>query len=107
MAVTKVLKNLPEWNLGDLYSGPDSAGFKADLLMAEKLAGEFATAYRGKVTGLDGVGLAKAISAYEQLSDLGWCYISHDRFKCEEHNHEWCHQRCYQLIHTRQLNHNC
>ena len=71
MAVNNALKNLPEWNLGDLYSGPDSAGFKADLLKAEKLAGEFATAYRGKVTGLDGAGLAKAISEYEQLSDLG------------------------------------
>ena len=71
MAVNNALKNLPEWNLGDLYSGPDSAGFKADLLKAEKLAGEFATAYRGKVTGLNGAGLAKAISEYEQLSDLG------------------------------------
>jgi oligoendopeptidase F len=70
MAVA-ALKNLPEWNLADLYSGPDSALFKIDLAKAEKLAVQFASDYRGKVTGLDGVGLAKAIVDYEKLSDLG------------------------------------
>ena len=70
MAVA-ALKNLPEWNLADLYSGPDSALFKIDLAKAEKLAAQFASDYRGKVTGLDGVGLAKAIVDYEKLSDLG------------------------------------
>lgn len=71
MAVGAALKNLPEWNLADLYSGPDSALFKIDLAKAEKLAAQFASDYRGKVTGLDGVGLAKAIAEYEKLSDLG------------------------------------
>ena len=71
MAVNAALKNLPEWNLADLYSGPDSALFKIDLAKAEKLAAQFASDYRGKVTGLDGVGLAKAIVDYEKLSDLG------------------------------------
>ena len=71
MAVSAALKNLPEWNLADLYSGPDSALFKIDLAKAEKLAAQFASDYRGKVTGLDGAGLAKAISEYEKLSDLG------------------------------------
>lgn len=71
MAVSAALKNLPEWNLADLYSGPDSALFKIDLAKAEKLAVQFASDYRGKVTGLDGAGLVKAISEYEKLSDLG------------------------------------
>ena len=71
MAVSAALKNLPEWNLADLYSGPDSALFKIDLAKAEKLATQFASDYRGKVTALDGAGLAKAISEYEKLSDLG------------------------------------
>jgi oligoendopeptidase F len=71
MAVSAALKNLPEWNLADLYSGPDSALFKIDLAKAEKLAAQFASDYRGKVTGLDGAGLAKAISEYEKISDLG------------------------------------
>ena len=70
MAVA-ALKNLPEWNLADLYSGPDSALFKIDLAKAEKLAAQFASDYRGKVTTLDGVGLAKAIVDFEKLSDLG------------------------------------
>ena len=71
MSGSTALKHLPEWNLGDLYSGPDSLQFKADLVKAEKIAAEFATTYRGKVTSLDGAGLAQAIAAYEQLSDLG------------------------------------
>ena len=71
MATTTALKNLPEWNLSDLYSAPDSAALKADMGKAEKLAAEFAGKYRGKVTGLDGAALAMAIAEYEQLADLG------------------------------------
>ena len=71
MAALNALKNLPEWNLSDLYSAPDSVAFKTDLAKAEKLAADFAAVYRGKVTVMDGAGLAKAIAEYEQLADLG------------------------------------
>ncbi len=71
MAVSAALKNLPEWNLGDLYAGPDGPAFKSDMSKAEKQAVEFAARYRGKITGLNGEALAKAIKEYETLSDLG------------------------------------
>ena len=70
MAATAKLENLPEWNLSDLYAAPDSADFKRDMLAAAELASAFSTAYKGKLTGLDGAALAKAIADYEILSDL-------------------------------------
>ena len=60
---------LPVWNLTDLYDGPSSPKLTADLDAAEAAAKTFATAYAGKLSGLDGVGLAKAIGEYEALLD--------------------------------------
>jgi oligoendopeptidase F len=69
------LGNLPEWNLADLYDGPDSDGFKADLKKAEAEAARFAAEYQGKLEALLDAGkggdrLAAVISDYEGLSDL-------------------------------------
>jgi oligoendopeptidase F len=69
------LGNLPEWNLADLYDGPDSDGFKADLKKAETEAARFAAEYQGKLEALLDAGkggdrLAAVISDYEGLSDL-------------------------------------
>jgi oligoendopeptidase F len=69
------LGNLPEWNLADLYDGPDSDRFKADLKKAETEAARFAAEYQGKLEALLDAGkggdrLAAVISDYEGLSDL-------------------------------------
>jgi oligoendopeptidase F len=60
---------LPAWNLADLYDGPKSKALAADLDGAEAAATRFAAAYAGKLAGLDGAGLAKAIGEYEALLD--------------------------------------
>ena len=70
MTQSTALQNLPEWNLADLYAAPDSAGFKKDLAKAETEAATFAKAHQGKLANYDGASLAKAIAAYENLSDL-------------------------------------
>ncbi len=70
MSATPKLENLPEWNLDDLYAGPDSAEFKADLATSVVLAEKFAAQYKGKLAGLDGAALASALQDYEKLSDL-------------------------------------
>ena len=70
MSATPKLENLPEWNLDDLYAGPDSAEFKADLATSAALADKFSGEYKGKLAGLDGAGLALALKDYEKLSDL-------------------------------------
>ena len=69
-AAAQSLGPLPEWNLADLYAGPDAPEFAADMKTGERLAREFAETYRGKLAGLDGAGLARALKEYEALSDL-------------------------------------
>ena len=63
---------MPEWNLADLYTAPDSAQFKSDLERAAALAVEFRTRYQGRLVALaaDPAALADAVIGYEQLSDL-------------------------------------
>jgi oligoendopeptidase F len=64
------LANLPEWNLNDLYAGPDAPALKADIAKAETDSSAFAATYKDKLAGLDGFGLAAALKAYEALSDV-------------------------------------
>jgi oligoendopeptidase F len=70
MSATPKLADLPEWNLADLYASPDSKAFADDLARSAELAKEFAAAWRGRLSGLSGADLAKAIEGYEALSDL-------------------------------------
>ncbi|MGE0822792.1 MAG: M3 family oligoendopeptidase [Candidatus Binatia bacterium] len=61
-----------QWNLGELYTGPDDQRIEADLAMARQQAEAFAEKYRGKVASgeLDGDGLAQALAEYETLSEI-------------------------------------
>jgi oligoendopeptidase F len=65
-----VLGDLPTWKLSDLYSSPTGVDLDQDLKRAAEQADAFAKAYEGKVAGLDGRTLGKAVAAYETLSDL-------------------------------------
>jgi oligoendopeptidase F len=69
-AAAKKLGPLPEWNLADLYASPEDPAFAADMRRGEEDAKVFAETYKGKLAGLAGGDLAKAIKAYEALSDL-------------------------------------
>jgi oligoendopeptidase F len=62
------LGQLPEWNLADLYSGPNGADFKADLKKAETDIAAFEN-YRGKVAALTGAEFGKAIADYEAIGE--------------------------------------
>ncbi len=69
------LGGLPEWNLADLYSGPESPELKADLVTAERAAEAMNERYAGKLAGLldDGKGggaLAQAVREFEALNDV-------------------------------------
>jgi oligoendopeptidase F len=61
---------LPEWQLGDLYPGPDSPELAADIKAARTRAEAFETAYAGKIEGLDGAALGTAVAEYEAIEDL-------------------------------------
>ena len=73
--VERPLGTLPEWNLADLYSGPDAPALKADLETAERTAKAMQQNYAGKLAalaegGMGGKALARAVREYEVLSDL-------------------------------------
>jgi oligoendopeptidase F len=70
MAASAALGNLPEWNLADLYTAPDSAAFKDDMQKGEAEAKAFAKKYKGKLAKLSGAELADALKTYEAISDL-------------------------------------
>ncbi|MBT6607021.1 MAG: M3 family oligoendopeptidase [Rhodospirillaceae bacterium] len=61
---------LPEWDLADLYDGPEAPGLEFDLNAAEKAAGVLKDTYQGKLASLDGAGLGVAIAAYEAMSEI-------------------------------------
>ena len=71
-AGTEQVGALPEWDLSDLYKGTDDPAVAADLDRAAAEARRIKETYQGKLASLagNGAGLAEAIGAYEQLSDL-------------------------------------
>ncbi|MEE9544279.1 MAG: M3 family oligoendopeptidase, partial [Rhodospirillales bacterium] len=60
---------LPEWTLDDLYPSPRSSELESDLAAAAKEAKVFHDRYKGRLEKLDGAGLARAIAAYEAISE--------------------------------------
>jgi len=66
------LGEMPEWDLEDLFPGPDSPELEEALAQAEADAKTFEANYRGKLLekGYDGAFLAAAIRDYEAASDL-------------------------------------
>ncbi len=67
------LGEMPEWDLSDLYPGPDSPAFAADLERAAREAESFQKRFQGKLEALakgEGGSLVEAVRAYEMLSDL-------------------------------------
>ena len=50
---------LPEWDLDDLYPGPDSTALKRDLDAAEDKAKAFRASYEDKLATLNGAALGR------------------------------------------------
>jgi len=63
------LGQLPEWNLSDLYPGPESPELTQDLARMARETKAFAGRYRGKLAGLSGAELADAVAAYERIEE--------------------------------------
>jgi oligoendopeptidase F len=63
------LGGLPQWDLADLYPGPDSDALARDLT---ELAGDseaFRARYQGHLAGLSGAALGDALETYERLQE--------------------------------------
>ncbi|MDA0219333.1 MAG: M3 family oligoendopeptidase [Proteobacteria bacterium] len=63
------LGDLPEWDLSDLYASTGDPALAADLESAAREAAAFEKDFKGRVTALDGAGLAGAIARYEALQE--------------------------------------
>ncbi len=61
--------SLPEWNLADLYPGPDSPAVETDLAAVETAAHAFESAHAGRLAGLSGAELSAAIGEYELIEE--------------------------------------
>ncbi len=61
---------LPEWDLTDLYPGPDSPELKAAIAELETRAKAFEASYQGRIGSLDGDALGEAIEVYEAIEEL-------------------------------------
>jgi oligoendopeptidase F len=61
---------LPEWDLSDLYDGPESPTLQQDLAEAQRTAEAIERRYKGKMAGLSGAELGAAIAEYERLDEV-------------------------------------
>ncbi len=61
---------LPEWDLGDLYPGPDSPELAQDLEAVAAAAAAFEARYAGRLDALDGAALGEAIAEYEAMDEI-------------------------------------
>nr|HML30261.1 M3 family oligoendopeptidase [Hyphomicrobium sp.] len=66
------LGNMPQWDLSDLYAGPDDPAIQRDLKAAAAEATRIKATYQGRLAELakDGGKLIEPIKDYEKLSDL-------------------------------------
>ena len=60
---------LPEWDLSDLYPGPDSEALARDLAQLAADADAFRQRYQGRLAELSGAALRGAIETYERLQE--------------------------------------
>ncbi|QJE74721.1 M3 family oligoendopeptidase [Aerophototrophica crusticola] len=60
---------LPNWDLSDLYPGPDSPALKAELERADQDARAFAKSYEGRLAGLSGAELGAAVARFEDIDE--------------------------------------
>ncbi len=63
------LGHLPEWDLTDLYAGPDDKALEADLKAVDGKAEKFEKDFKGKLATLSPAGFHDAIGQYEAIED--------------------------------------
>ncbi len=62
--------SLPEWDLSDLYSAPDSPQLAQDLVRVMTEAKAFHGAWQGRLPQASGDALAAAIAEFERMSEI-------------------------------------
>ncbi len=62
--------DLPEWNLGDLYTSQSAPELTRDMGFLETECADFASVYEGNLTDLDAAGLLNCIQRYEKIQSV-------------------------------------
>jgi len=60
---------LPQWDLSDLYPGPESEALMGDLAQLASDSTAFHNRYKGRLADLSGADLGAAVLAYERLQE--------------------------------------
>lgn len=68
--ISKLKKQLPVWNLDDLYPSINSKKINIDLNTIHKLSKNFEKKYEGKISKLNSKNLLKAIIKLEEIDEL-------------------------------------
>jgi oligoendopeptidase F len=68
---------LAQWDLSDLYPGPDSEALKRDLAQLPDDAEAFRERYQGRLADLNGAALGAAVETYERLQELSGRIVSY------------------------------
>ena len=63
--------DLPDWDLSDLYEGPDAPQLKKDMTWLEEACAGFAKDYQGKLAGLTASELLSCVQRYERIEAIG------------------------------------
>ena len=69
--------NLPDWDLTDLYPGPDSAEFSHDMAWLEENCAGFAAMYQGKLAALSADQMLTCVQTYERIETIGGRVMSY------------------------------
>ena len=69
-ANTSATATLPEWNLADLYPGPDSPELKADIDRLAADSNTFRETWQGRLSEIDGAAFGQAICEFEALTEI-------------------------------------
>ncbi|SMF45778.1 oligoendopeptidase F [Tistlia consotensis] len=64
------LGRLPEWDLADLYGGPDAPAIEQDLATARERAGRLRKNCAGRLAALSGAELGTALADYEAIDEI-------------------------------------
>lgn len=80
--------NLPEWDLTDLYPGPDSAELKADIERLDTETKDFAAKYQGKLAELSPSEMLACIKAYEEIDITAGRIMSYASLRYQQNTTE-------------------
>ncbi|GAA4504064.1 M3 family oligoendopeptidase [Gluconacetobacter tumulicola] len=64
------VRDLPRWDLRDLYESPESDVLRTDLEQAESDAAAFAAAWKGRLAGAAPGEVAEAIGEYQRIDEV-------------------------------------